>query len=384
MNMESTKILFALLRSGICGEALSEDEKSAYSEEILPELFSVAKKHDITPILVAGLEQNGLPVVEKLEMEQIKAVYRHEQLKYALEQLCDALEAAKIPFIPLKGSVIRQYYRLPWMRTSCDIDILLHEEDLEKAISYLVEKCEYTRKGKSSHDVSLYTVNENHVELHYDLVEDGRVNSVSKILKNVWNTSVLHDGKSYWREMPDEMFYFYHDAHMAKHFEIGGCGIRPFIDLWILDNLAEFDSEKRNKLLKQGQIFKFAEIARKLSCVWFEDVAHDEITLQMEHYILSGGVYGTTENRIVVQQQKQGGKFKYALSKIFIPYEVIKFHYPVLQKHRWLTPVMEIRRWFKLVFCGHAKRSLHELKYNNAISADQAAQTKSFLDNIGL
>ncbi len=384
MNQRTTQILFSILRSGICGEALSEDEKSAYSEEILPEMFSVAKKHDITQILAAGLEQNELPGIEHMEMEQIKAVYRHEQLKYALEQLCDALEAAKIPFMPLKGSVIRQYYRIPWMRTSCDIDILVHEEDLDKAVAYLIQNCDYTVKEKGSHDISLFTPSKNHVELHYNLVEDGLAKASSSVLKSVWSVSCLYHSKLYWHEMPDEMFYFYHIAHMAKHFENGGCGIRPFIDLWILDALDGIDVEKRNVLLKRGGLFRFAECARELNRVWFADAEHTAMSMQMEHYILSGGVYGTTENRIVVQQQKQGGKFKYALSKIFIPYEVIKFHYPVLQKHRWLTPVMEIRRWFKLVFCGHAKRSLHELKYNNAISADQAAQTKSFLDNIGL
>ena len=39
------------------------------------------------------------------------------------------IKKVQIPFLPLKGSVIRQYYPEPWMRTSCDIDILV---DFEK------------------------------------------------------------------------------------------------------------------------------------------------------------------------------------------------------------------------------------------------------------
>ena len=38
----------------------------------------------------------------------------------------------------------------------------------------------------------------------------------------------------------------------------GGCGIRPFIDLLILDNLQEVDNKKRDNLLKQGNLLKFA------------------------------------------------------------------------------------------------------------------------------
>ena len=192
------------------------------------------------------------------------------------------------------------------------------------------------------------------------------------------------ENKVYQHYMTDEMFYFYHIAHMAKHFENGGCGIRPFIDLWILDGIQEADQEKRDKLLLQGNLLKFANAVRKLSRIWFENEKYDFTSQQMEDYILTGGVYGNNENRITVQQQKKGGRIKYALSKIFIPYDVIKFHYPILQKHIWLTPFMEVRRWFKLIFCGHAKRTINELKYNQTISADKADATKNFLENIGL
>ena len=104
----------------------------------------------------------------------------------------------------------------------------------------------------------------------------------------------------------------------------------------------------------------------------------------MEEYILRGGVYGNNTNRIMVQQQKKGGRIKYALSKIFIPYDVLKFHYPILQKHRWLTPFMEVRRWCKLIFCGHLKRTTKELKYNSSVSNDEATNVQKFLSDIGL
>jgi hypothetical protein len=184
--------------------------------------------------------------------------------------------------------------------------------------------------------------------------------------------------------MPDDLFYFYHIAHMAKHFENGGCGIRPFIDLWILDRIDSADNTKRDRLLQEGKLLTFANVARKLSRVWFDDEEHDAVIQQMEEYILRGGIYGNSTNRIMVHQQKKGGRFKYALSKIFIPYDVIKFHYSILQKHRWLTPIMEVRRWFKLIFCGHLKRTAKELKYNSSVSNDDAANTQRFLRDIGL
>ena len=63
---------------------------------------------------------------------------------------------------------------------------------------------------------------------------------------------------------------------------------------------------------------------------------------------------------------------------------MIKFQYPVLQKHKWLMPAMEVRRWCKLIFCGHLKRTTRELRYNSGISTEKAEQTQALLRGIGL
>ncbi len=379
-------MLFVLLRSALCGKALPNEIIEQCNAEILSRLVLLAKKHDILHLLALGLKNNDLidENGKKIESEMFKAVYRYEIQSYELKQLCLALEKAQIPFLPLKGSVIRNYYPEPWMRTSCDIDVLVNNNNLRAAVTCLVENLKYTEHEQNSHDISLFTPSGTHVELHYDLVEDHIAGNSSKILADIWNVVSVKEKCSYHYEMPDDMFYFYHIAHMAKHFENGGCGIRPFIDLWILDGIQGADIGKRDKLLQQGNLLKFANAARKLSRIWFLNEPYDDISQQMEDYILHGGVYGNNENRITVQQQKKGGRIEYALSKIFIPYDVIKFHYPILQKHKWLTPFMEIRRWFKLIFGGHAKRTLNELKYSQTISADKADATKEFLKNLGL
>ena len=198
------------------------------------------------------------------------------------------------------------------------------------------------------------------------------------------NVVELKEGYSYHYEMPDDMFYFYHVAHMAKHFENGGCGIRPFIDLWILDNMQINGHDKRDNLLRKGKLLQFANSSRKLSQVWVEGYPIDKISEKMQNYIIRGGVYGTSENRITVQQLKKGGKLRYALSRIIIPYEDIKYYYPILQKHKWLTPVMQIRRWFNLAFFGGVKRSVRELSCNSNIPKSQVDEMKVFLVEIGL
>ena len=288
MDQRTIQILFALLRSAVCGTHLTEDECKTCSEDVTSDLLKISSGHDLLHILALGLKQNNIVLKENTDLDKhiLKALYRYEKLNYEYDNLCSTLECAKIPFMPLKGSIMRRYYPEPWMRTSCDIDVLIHEKDAEKAKSILVGEHNYTYHGKSSHDLSFFTFANVHIELHYDLVEDGVANKSSEVLKSVWDTAVLQEKSEYHYEMPDEMFYFYHIAHMAKHFEGGGCGIRPLIDLWILDNLETADHHRRDELLERGDLLKFANSARKLSRVWFGGEEHDPVSLQMQDLLI--------------------------------------------------------------------------------------------------
>lgn len=386
MNAKTSRMMFALLRSAASSTLLTDDEKALYNEAMLPEMEAVSKKHDVISILALGLKKNGLLNDENksIEAEMSKAVYRYIKSEYELENICNALETAKVSFIPLKGSVIRKYYPEPWMRTSADIDVLIHGTDIERAKLYLSENLKYKYAGTNEYDVSFYTAGGCHIELHFNLMEDDLVSSAAAVLENVWDTAVEHTGCDYWYEMSDELFYYYHIAHMAKHFVIGGCGIRPFIDLYILNHKFNFDKEKCNLLFARGGLTDFAKAAELLSEVWFNNAEHTDITYRMQEYILCGGVYGTHENHLMVQQRKLGGKFEYILYKIFIPYKELKKLYPILEKHRWLTPAMEIRRWFRHIFVWRLKRAKTELECNNSVSEDAAKNIKKLFENIGL
>ena len=204
------------------------------------------------------------------------------------------------------------------------------------------------------------------------------------MLKMVWDNASLKEGYSYYYEMSDAMFYFYHIAHMAKHFELGGCGIKPFIDLIVLHDIKTKDISQRNLFLEQGGLLRFEQMAQKLSQIWFFNQEHTSLTMDMQNYVLGGGVYGSKENRIVLQQQKKGGKFKYILSRIFMPYNEIKYYYPILKKHKWLLPIMQVRRWFRLVFCGGFSRSKKEMKINSNTSKKQARQMQNLLKQLEL
>ena len=386
MNIDELTVLFSALRCAIDGVELSVEEKAFLSNQSISNLIAVAKKHDVMHLLVYGFIRNKISLSQSLELEThlYQAVYRYELINYEYTRLCCALENANIRFIPLKGSVMRNYYPEPWMRTSCDIDILVGQDDCQRAVKILSEECGYTCGRIGNHDISLTTPQDIHIELHYTLRRDGKIKNASEILERVWDESTPEKGHKYWLKMTDEMFYFHHIAHMAKHFQYGGCGIRPYLDLWILDNMADIHTAKRDEMLAKGGLLDFANSCRKLSRIWFEGEAMDIVSERMQEYVLTGGVYGSSGNRIAVQQHLKGGKLKYVMSKVFLSYDELKYHYPVLQKKRWLTPIMEVRRWGKHLFGRDAGRAITELKTNQSSGVNNKNDIKELISSVGL
>ena len=383
-------ILLSSVRVQACGA-----ERVAFGDvepEVLKGVYSLAKAHDMAHVVAAELEAQGLlPAVgdeigDKLRKQHMLAIFRYERISYELEEICRVFESNGIQHMPLKGSVIRRYYTEPWMRTSSDIDILVHPENLEKAKVVLCSELDYTRgePNGTEYNDSMFSPSGVHLELHYETIEEGKAVNSNAVMSRVWDSAYPDEGWSYRLLAADEVFYFYHIAHMVKHFEESGCGLRFFLDLWLLDTRVEHSKEKRDALLKEGGLLAFAESARRLAQVWLAEGEHDDVTRLMEQYVLRGGVYGVSFNKMVNDQRKQGGKTAYALSRIFLPYSTLKSYFPVLEKHKWLYPFMQVVRWFRLLFCGGVKRSVNELVANANVTEEQSDSAERMFRALGL
>ncbi len=95
------------------------------------------------------------------------------------------------------------------------------------------------------------------------------------------------------------------------------------------------DQKGREELLRKGGLVEFAEGAEQLTDVWFCGKAPTKLTDSMCSFIIRGGVYGNFENNVAVRQNKQGGKLKYMLYKVFLPYNDIKLFFRFLKNTRY-------------------------------------------------
>ncbi|MGN1346249.1 MAG: nucleotidyltransferase family protein, partial [Eubacteriales bacterium] len=275
--------------------------------------------------------------------------------------------------------------------TSCDIDLLITPEDVETASSALTEQLGYQRGKAGAHDVAFLSPCGVHLELHFTLMEEKSDSRIQKTLSRVWEYALPSSerAESCVYRLRQEFVYFYHIAHMVKHFKYGGCGIRPFMDLWILEHCGPvFDAAEVEQLLMEGGILTFAEQARLLSEAWFSGVLPEPesrwLLDSMEDYLFAGGVYGSTENRVKVGRLEKEGKLHYLCSRLFLPYESMKYDYPILQKHRALLPVCEIHRWFRLFSGDTARRISQEVKDNSALTDEERSVMRDLFRGLGL
>lgn len=382
--MEKTiHAIMDLIASEVCGMTIDRSQYELTDEE-LAKLYKLSKSHDLAHLVGAALIKNNLiedgEIKAKFQKQMMLAVYRYEKINYELGRLRKVMNEAKIPFISLKGSVLRKYYPEPWMRTSCDIDVLVHEEAVDQAAQSIVEKLGYTYEKKQYHDISLMSDGGVHLELHHSIKENKA--NIDALLSDCWDYATVLDG--YECEFTNEFFFFHQIAHASYHFLHGGCGVRPILDLYLLQRKMPFDSTVLDEMLERSGIKKFFEVAKALSEVWFGSDEHTDVTRRMEDYLLRGGVYGSTQNSMAVGQQKEKGRLGYIINRIWLPYELLCITYPRLKGRKYLQLFYEIKRWLRIFnpeARTHKKRDLDAIKN---LSAKHKSDVNCMLNELGL
>lgn len=386
--MNTKEILIALLTSELLKRTVDERVKAELSEEKIAELYSLSKHHDLTHILAAALDRVGLlgegEIASLLKNERMVAVFRYRRLSDELGRLAEFFENEKIEHIALKGSYLRDFYPEPWMRTSCDIDILIKKEELDRARALLEEKMGYKPVARTGHDISFDSPSGVHLELHFTLFEDGTFGSSEERLSSVWQYASLVEGKKFTYLVTDEFFYLYHIVHMAKHFMVGGCGIKSILDHWVLNNLVPHDREKRRAFLENSEFICFEEKITELTRAWFDGAERTPFVELVEDFIVIGGVYGTVQNSVSVGVVRRKSRFVYAMSRIFPPYRTMARIYPSLKKCKIILPFYHIRRWCRVVFGGGVRKAGAELSKSNSISEEEIKRTETILTGLGL
>ena len=282
-----SQLLLYLLTCAIRGESADAVLSTPMSDAEINDVYQLAEKHDLAHLIGVALERAEAKDKQRYKpffSASIKAAYRYEWLRGEQEKIFDLLEQKGIPYIPLKGAVIRALYPEPWHRTSCDVDILIPEERLEEALAAFESDLAYTRGRRGVYDVSLTAPNGVHLELHFDI--HGEYVDRSEF----WADARQVTARDYQFALSTEMLILAHIAHMAKHFVSGGCGVRPFLDLWLMKEKLQYDAKKLSQMLDSHHLSEFGEVVFGIVSVWFDQKAPTETEMMAQDIILFGGV----------------------------------------------------------------------------------------------
>lgn len=332
----------------------------------LKQLLIMARKHSVASMVCMALEKTAIfaNADEATKKQWIdaknKAIRKNMLLDAERKTISHELETQGIWYMPLKGSILKDWYPKPGMREMADNDILF-DVSKRKEVKAIFQGRGYTVKeyNKSNHDEyekpPIYNF-EMHVELYhkiYDTFNEKYADVKQRLIPDAEVPYRLH--------FTPEDFYVFVIAHAYKHYSSSGTGIRTLADIYIMNqklggtmNWEYVDSELRGL-----GIFSYECESRELAQKLFgiaelpTEANLSEAEQQMLAYYLGASTYGTIENRTLNQMQKlqpDGGaitahtKRKYLLSRIFPGREWCEAYAPTVYKYPVLLPFFWVWR----------------------------------------
>lgn len=368
--------LFAVIRVALNNENIHIN----LTEEDYIDLIRIAKQHSIQQIICRGLKLLGVSseYLSNSEIDCLKDTRLFILQNDSLNNIAIALEKTNIPYIPLKGAILRKLYPEPELRTSSDIDVLVMESNLENAVQAIETYTDFKLRKRKYHDVSMVNGSV-HLELHFNLKEN--IESIDILLSRAWDYAVQSDGCRY--VLTPEFQIFHVVAHMSYHMVHGGLGIRPFLDLWLLRNRTNYNEETVQNMCIKCNIFKFYEMCCKLVNFWMSDLPLSEDLIAFEAYALNGGVFGNKENARAYKQREHRG-YNYYFHRIFLSRKQLEIFYPALIGKPYMLPVYQLRRWFSLFNKERRKQLKSEMEIMSSMNSETIDSFDRLLSQLGL
>lgn len=376
-------LLTDILSAQLHQTALSPEIRASLTPEVLSKLYRLAERHDLAHIVRRVLVENGVDIPDALrsgfKKSDTLAVYRCAQQKQTLCEVEGLFDHGQIDYVPLKGAVLRSFYPTESMRVGCDVDVLVRCQDVERACEILVQ-AGYQIQSRNYHDVTLVSPTRVTLELHFTLREN--TPSLDAVLERVWTYASPEKGRRH--TLDGAFFVFQAYAHMSYHFLSGGCGLRSLMDIWVMEHKMGYSYLDAASLLEEAGVLQFAQEMTRLTHVCFDAEAPDDWTELLLRYILSGGIYGTMQNKIAMKKSERGGTVGYAFGRVFLPYETMKQIYPVLEKASVLLPFCWMHRFFVKLFTGKGRRAARELQVSRAVSPKKAEAVDNLRKHLGI
>lgn len=385
--MEKTSELLIYLMA--CSLQGTEPEGAPLANIDLEALLRLAKAHSVSAMVCMALEQTDAfqHAAETTRLKWLeaknKAIRKNMLLDAERKAILHELEIQGIWYMPLKGSILKDWYPKPGMREMADNDILFDPSGREQVREIFQNRGYKTVSfGKLNHDVyekaPIYNF-----EMHVSLFL-GTYKELTEQYENVKERLLPVDGTAYQFAFTPEDFYVFALAHAHKHYSHSGTGVRTLADIYVMDrHLGDImDQDEVEQKLTQLGIAEYEQHSRVLAEKLFSAVrplAEIELTedkKEMLLYYCDATTYGTVGNSVnnrlhELQENSEDitlwTKLKYCCVRLFPGREFCKYAYPFVYKHPWTMPFFWV---WRIVDKGitHRRKVKQELKALKAVS----------------
>lgn len=298
----------------------------------------------------------------------------HQKFDDIRSEITNIFNENYIKHIYLKGSILKDLYPDPNLRMFGDIDVLINDADLKKSKTLLLEN-NFEYKHVAEHHLE-FVKDGVTVELHIKLLphHEDKYN----FFRNPFENAYQYDNNLY--RLNESYHFIFVLVHYLKHLK-SGAGLREIIDIYLMMEKYKLDydyiissvnklkiTDYFNSILTEVEyIFNFKSIEFK----------RKENIEKLIDYSLSSGIHGFGEannydKNAFINSKKS--KFKYLLSKLFIPVKTLFIMYP-FTKTIILIPLGYIIRFFSLII---KKRN----KLNKVLKMDDC--NNDFFDQFGI
>lgn len=234
----NSKVFFELLRAGLWEK---EAQLLPYKKVSFTAVFQYAQEQSVVGLLTAGLEHVHDVIIPKEEAlifvgETLQLECRNKTMNQFLVSLYKKLEDNGISSILVKGQGVAQYYERPLWRACGDVDLLLDDDNYNRAKQLLIPLAT-SIEGEDMQVLHLgMTLHSQVIELHGSLrscclpkmdkkLDDVQRETIEKNCVRVW----LNEGYKIPLPSPDNDVCFVF-THIIKHFFKEGVGLKQLCD----------------------------------------------------------------------------------------------------------------------------------------------------------
>lgn len=331
---------------------------------------------------IMKLEEKDRPdkdILNKFQKSMLTVRGRESMQQLELENVMAHFEKEGIDYVPLKGWIIKNLYPKPDMRSMCDVDILIRDED-KKKIPVIMKACGFNLMHRGQCDDEYIKPPTITTEIHRSLFSV--TTPFYEYFANAMDKTVPLD-KSHQRRMTIEDFYLHIIAHLAKHFGNSGTGLRPILDIWILEKYNAgntFDENYFYSELEKLKLKDFYNIISDIAKKWFSEneetgTKNDDnayTNSEIEEYILMNSTYGSIKSWASNNINKvSGNKFVYYTKRLFPGIHFMKNQFWILDKMPFLLPFCWVLRGIRIIIFKRDHVS-DELKVINSNTENKA------------